>query len=110
MTTGKSVPDDFTLPHNTEWTMADAWGLTERQCQNISFRTSSPPVKHRAVRVKRTPSIVFERRTIWNDDMIARLKQMYAAGYSFASIAKSLGFSRSAVAGKVKRLRDKLQL
>jgi len=42
---------------------------------------------------------------VWTDESIARLKDLVAAGESYAAIAKDLGApSRSAIAGKVLRL------
>lgn len=42
---------------------------------------------------------------LWTDDRIALLEQMRASGASAAAIAKRLGVSRSAVLGKIFRLR-----
>ena len=45
----------------------------------------------------------------WTDDRIASLKQMWAEGASAAAIAERLGgLSRSAVLGKIHRLRPSL--
>ena len=37
--TATAVPADFRLPWNTTRTMADVWGVTEKQCQNIRATT-----------------------------------------------------------------------
>lgn len=54
----------------------------------------------------------WQEKSPWNDERIAQLKALWAAGLSAAQIADELGLgiSRNAVLGKVHRLRLKLAL
>ncbi len=96
---GQSVPEGFRLPHNTEWTMADAWGLTERQCRNISYRTEIPQPKPK----RPQPPLTSDA---WTADAVDMLKRLWFAGASCSQIATSLGtgFTKNSVAGKVRRI------
>jgi len=40
----------------------------------------------------------------WNDDVIARLRQLWAEGHSTAEIGRRIGVTKNAVVGKVHRL------
>lgn len=96
---GQSVPEGFGLPHNTEWTVADAWGLTKRQCQNISYRTEIPKPKP-----KRPPPALTSH--VWTEDAVDTLKRLWTFGASCSQIAKHLGtgFTKNSVLGKARRI------
>jgi hypothetical protein len=60
----RGVETTFSLPHNTEWTMADEWAVTERQCRNISYRTEPYRAPGRRWVGRPQPSLVAEVRKI----------------------------------------------
>ena len=97
---GSAVPEGFVLPWNTMWTMADAWGLTPRQCQNIAAGTERPAPK----RTRKPPKARWS--TIWNAASVEKLRKLWAGTDSCSRIARKLGpaFTKSAVISKVRRL------
>jgi len=97
---GTSVPAEFTLPHNTHWSMADAWGLSKREREQATY-TAFIPVRSPRPTPARVP-----RNTIWSDEATDTLRRLWALGSTCSRIAKKLGrpFTRSAVAAKARRL------
>jgi len=98
--TPTSVPPGFTLPCNTEWTVADSWGLTKAQCQNVKYRTEKLDRKATA------RAGWAQSETIWTNEAIRKLTALWLAGVTCSQIAKVLGpkFTRNSVIGKVRRL------
>lgn len=96
---GRAVEPGFTLPWNREWTMADHWSITERQCRSISYRTERIQRKQSKVKSAGTPGV-------WTDDLVGKLRALWFTDASCSQIAKFLGhgFTKNAIAGKVRRL------
>lgn len=46
----------------------------------------------------------------WSDERISTLKALISEGLTYSQISKQLGCTRSAVAGKLKRMKDKEQI
>ena len=44
------------------------------------------------------------RRDVWPEERIARLRVLWGEGHSIAEIGRRLGFTKSAVVGKARRL------
>jgi len=99
---GMAVPEGFRLPHNTSWSMADAWGLSPRQRREATYAAISPAPRHRPkpARVRRRPE------SAWNADAVLTLRRLWDLGVTCSRIAKKLGkpFTRSSVAAKARRL------
>jgi hypothetical protein len=97
---GRAVEAGFQLPHNTAWTMADAWGLSEAQCRKVTAGAEKPQPYPRPKAVRVPPP------TVWTVDKIDKLKALWAAGASCSRIARALGsdFTKNSVAGKVRRM------
>lgn len=95
---GRGVPEGFTLPWNTEWSVADSWGLTERQCRNVKYRSER---LHR-----RRPSLPSQRDSVWTLESLVKLRKLWGRGLSYRDIARKLGpgFTKNAVACKARRL------
>ena len=68
--------------------------------RSVHGRNSLPP------RVKKKKAEKVKRPNGWTDDQISSLKELYNKGFSAAFIAAQLGRSRSAVCGKINRIRE----
>lgn len=76
--------------------IGEALGMTDRQVRDVvqEYRSKgdSRAIPHPTV------------RTSWSDEMVTRLRQLWAEGLSASQIAKILGFTRNAVIGKAHRI------
>jgi len=98
---GSAVAEGFTLPHNTHWSMADAWGLSKRERELARYASFTPEPKPRP-----KPARVSRVATAWTPDAVLTLRRLWDLGVTCSRIAKKLGrpFTKSSVAAKARRL------